>query len=146
MNQPAAIITSLRSQGERITPVRVALIDILTKHQRPLSAPEIITKLGERGYHVNKTTVYRQLDTLSERGLIAETRFADRSVRYELKHADDDHHHHLVCTACHRVEDVSFHEDLERQEKIIQKTKHFKVQRHSLEFFGLCARCQKNNL
>lgn len=128
-------------EGQRLTKVRRALIAILLKNHAPLSAKDIIAKLHARALSANKTTVYRQLATLEGYGLVRVVRLGDRSLRYELTH--DNHHHHLVCLVCHKVEDISFEEDLARQEAIIKKNKKFTVIRHSLEFFGRCVICQK---
>ncbi|TSC84917.1 MAG: Fe2+/Zn2+ uptake regulation protein [Parcubacteria group bacterium Gr01-1014_13] len=125
----------------RSTPVRKALLKILSKDQAPLSAFDILAKLHAQKLLANKTTVYRQLDSLEKQGLIHTVRLSDRSVRYELA-GKDDHHHHLVCVKCNDVKDVDFENHLSRQEKNIEKSKKFKILRHSMEFFGLCFNCQ----
>ena len=142
MATPHQVLVDLKSRGERITEIRRVLVDILAKSQKPLSVQDILAKLKIRCIEANKTTVYRQLETLHKYNFIYEVRLADRSVLYELA-SEDDHHHHLVCLGCGAIEDVSFKDDVERQEKNILKTKKFKVVRHSLEFFGWCAKCQK---
>jgi Fe2+ or Zn2+ uptake regulation protein len=136
------LITNLKNTGERITAVRTAVLAILTKEEHPLSVQDLLNKLAKRHLRANKTTVYRQLETLTAKQIVREIRFADRTVRYELAR-DNDHHHHLVCLNCGKTEDISFKEDIERQEKSIMKQKKFKVLEHSLEFFGLCHACQK---
>ena len=53
-------------------------------------------------------------------------------------------HHHLICTRCNAVIEV---EDdlLEELEDRIGKEYEFKIVDHSLQFFGICKQCQKNN-
>ncbi|MBI5728798.1 MAG: transcriptional repressor [Candidatus Magasanikbacteria bacterium] len=138
----AALINDLRDKGERITAVRSVILAILSSQKYPLSANEFIAELKRKKLPVNKTTVYRQLSLLQFHEMVRPIRFADRTVRYEIA-TEDNHHHHLVCISCHKTGDVSFPEDLERQAKIIRQKNHFKVLRHSLEFFGLCRNCQK---
>lgn len=138
----AKLINNLREKGERVTAVRRALLDILSSRKQPLSAKEFLAGLKQKKLIVNKTTVYRQLSLLESSGIARPIRFADRTVRYEIA-AKDDHHHHLVCTRCHRTEDISFPENLARQAEIIRQKRHFKVSQHSLEFYGLCQNCQK---
>ncbi len=125
----------------RSTPVHQALLKILAKNQAPLSAFEILAKLHAKKLLVNKTTVYRQLTLLEEQNLIHTVRLSDRSVRYELVN-EKNHHHHLVCVKCNDVKEVSLKNHLDKQEKVIEKNKGFKITRHSLEFFGLCFNCQ----
>lgn len=138
----SALISNLRDKGERITTVRRVILDILSHKKQPLSAKEILQQLKKKKLLVNKTTVYRQLSLLESHEIVRPIRFADRTVRYEIT-SPDDHHHHLVCTYCHRTEDVSLPKDVERQTKIIQKKNKFQVLQHALEFFGICENCQK---
>lgn len=142
MNHSATLLTNLRNKGERITAVRKAIIEILSAADQPMSVANLLEQLKKKKLEVNKTTVYRQLELLLYHDTVREIRFHDRSARYELAFGND-HHHHLVCIKCHKTEDVSFEEDLERQEKVILQKNKFKVLQHSLEFFGLCSRCQK---
>ncbi len=107
---------------------RSKIIEILNKSNSPISALDLLTKIK-----VNKTTIYRELNFLVDSGLVKEVDFGDRKKRYELK--DRKHHHHLVCLNCKRVTDVNIKESF-------NTPKDFKVIRHNLEFFGLCANCQ----
>ena len=127
--------------NSRNTPVRQALLKILSRNKSPLSAFDILAKLHQQKFTVNKTTVYRQLELLEKQALVETVRLSDRSLRYELANKAN-HHHHLVCLKCNDVQDVDFKDDLKNQEKIIQKNNKFKILRHSLEFFGLCVKCK----
>lgn len=142
MTTSQSLLADLRDKGERITGVRKAIVEILSTGHNPLSVPELLASLKKKKLIVNKTTVYRQLELLLFHKVVREVRFQDRRVRYELS-LGEDHHHHLVCIKCHKTDDISFDEDLERQEKTILAKKKFKVLNHSLEFYGLCANCQK---
>ena len=141
MHHNPSIIDELRRGGERITPLRTALIEVLSKSHEPKTPQELLLALAKKGFKANKTTVYRQLEALQRFSIIQEVRFTDRTKRYELVN-ESGHHHHLVCLQCQRIEDVSFPTDLEQHEKTIWKKNKFKVLQHSLEFFGLCKSCQ----
>lgn len=128
----------------RRSAVRKELITLFREADEPLSVASILLSLKKKDLPVNKTTVYRQLASLTAEGIMREVRLAERGVRYEYA-ARDDHHHHLVCMKCGSIADVSFPDDLKRQEAAIIRQKKFRVFRHSLEFFGYCRDCQKNN-
>lgn len=134
------LIEVLKKSGERITPVRRTLLENFCNHPKPQTPQELLAYLEKKGLMANKTTVYRQLEILVQIGLIQEINFSDRSKRYEL--ASKDHHHHLICQNCKKVEDINLHSDLDKQEKKIWQKNRFKVLQHSLEFFGLCSKCQ----
>lgn len=136
----AHIVKTLRAGGERMTPIRMELIAILSASKEPRTPQELGAALSKKGFAANKTTVYRQLELLERYGIVQRVQFADRTKRYELV-SESGHHHHLVCVRCGRIEDVSFPTDLEQQEKLIWKQNRFRVLQHSLEFFGLCKRC-----
>ena len=142
MARVLSILQKLKTSGERLTPVRLALLGILSQKHRPLTPHELGLALAKRGLKTNKTTVYRQLETLVQYGIVQEIHLADRAQRYELS-AEKGHHHHLVCLMCGRIEDIAFATDTAPQEKLIWKKNKFKVARHSLEFFGTCQLCQK---
>ncbi len=127
---------------ERTTPIRTTLLKILSKIKKPLTTQELLAALETNGLKANKTTIYRQLESLKENKIINEVHFNDRSVRYELNKLEA-HHHHLVCMKCKKVEDVTLPEDLHHQEKMVFEKNNFKVLQHFLEFFGLCKNCQK---
>ena len=136
----AHLVEGLRARGFRITVAREAILDILSKEHSPLSAADIREVLLRKHVTLDKVTVYRELDFLEAQGTVYLVQLQDGHRRYEL--ASREHHHHLVCEACHGVEDVHVKENLSAQERSILKEKKFKVLRHSLEFFGLCEKCQ----
>ena len=135
------ILSALKAAGGRMTRVRVAAVEAFARRGAPMTAQELGAALASRGLKVNKTTLYREIEFLKDKGSVVEIVFGDRSARYELK--DDGHHHHVVCVKCDRVVDVELDRDLDAHERAIARKTGFAVQRHSLEFFGLCPTCKK---
>ncbi len=127
------LLAAAKTKGLRLTALRKNLFSIFSQFHAPLSVPELTDSLG-----VNKTTLYREMETLLAHELIRAIEFGDGKTRYELAHDD---HHHFVCEQCGDVEDVENCE-VEKTASELQKTKGVLVRRHALEFFGLCARCQ----
>ncbi|HUD04789.1 MAG TPA: transcriptional repressor [Patescibacteria group bacterium] len=121
------------------TPARLMVLEYLNNSESPVDAGQIINYLRKKHLETNKVTVYRILDFLFKNQIIERVEFGEGKYRYELK---KNHHHHLICTNCGRVQDVEIGV-IEKLEKEIQKDKNFRVQSHSLEFFGLCSNCQK---
>lgn len=140
MNNATEIISRLKIKGSRITPIRKKIVEVFSKSSFPISAPDLIENFAKEKIDVNKTTIYRELDFLLEEDIIGEVEFGEGKKRYELN--TGKHHHHLVCLNCKKVEDVSLKTDLSEEEKLIEKSTGFKIQSHSLEFFGYCKNCQ----
>lgn len=139
MQSVASIIQTLKERGLRQTAARTALIETLAERHEPRSAGDLLAALVARKLLVNKTTLYRELEFLRQQGIVTDVRLNERQIRYELA---GEHHHHLVCTSCDRIEDVVLDRDLESEERRIERTTRFKIQRHVLEFFGVCAKCR----
>lgn len=137
------ILAILKEKGYRFARIRKAILDLLVKSPHPLSSPDIQQLLSKKKIDANKTTVYRQLAFLKEQNLIRELQFKDNAKRYEI--VTKNHHHHIVCVDCGHIEDVEAEKDLYYLEKKIAQEKKFKVENHSLEFFGICQKCQTVN-
>lgn len=141
-----SLITTLKSGGYKLTALRQKLIRHFTNRTQPASAGELLSIVRQSGLPVNKTSIYRELATLEKAQIIQAVRFDDRSVRYELAEALSEHRHHLICRVCKRVEDVACNTAIDRAETEIAAQYDFRVERHALEFFGLCAICQQGGL
>lgn len=128
---------TLKSIGSRNTSARNAVLEVLTKHKKPLSIKDIMKHSSVKA---NESTIYRVMNFFVEQG-IAVPIFIQKDITfYELAHADD--HHHIVCTSCKKVSD--FHgcgiESL--ISKALKQNPNFKkVNAHSIELFGVCNSC-----
>lgn len=109
------------------------IIRIMSRLSRPVDAMDLVDRIK-----VNKTTVYRQLDKLINKGLLIEVEFGDGKKRYELKSLG--HHHHIVCKKCGSLKDIEI--DEEKLLSGVYGTSDFVVESHNLEFFGYCKKCK----
>jgi Fur family ferric uptake transcriptional regulator len=135
------ILEKLEQRGIRITKTRKSILELFLQTEKPLSALELQSFLHSNLQMVNKTTVYRELEFLLKQNIIASVFIDETQKRYELL---GDHHHHIVCRNCGDLEDIeidNMENIFEQVEKKLLKNKKFKNIVHSLEFFGVCARC-----
>lgn len=131
------VLKHLKQEGYKLTQPRREILEVLSSN--PLSAQEISDTLMKKGSEVDLVTIYRTLELFNKLGFTRKIQFEEKTSRYELI-AGQKHHHHLVCQECGDVKDVPVNE-----KGLIKKVEHqskFKVQRHVLEFFGLCLKCQ----
>lgn len=135
-----ATIRLLQSRGLRMTPVRSFILELFKNSKRPLSANDVITELSKANIRCNRTTVFRELTALHDQGVFRTADFGDGIRRYEPNAGP--HHHHFLCTECKSVIDVNLKNDLETEERLLEKIYHVTIRSHSLEFFGVCATCQ----
>lgn len=109
-----------------------AILDLLAS-QHALAGPDIVSKLADNGFRVNKTSVYRALDRLLEKGQICRLSFGEQTVVYELR---NHHHDHAVCQNCGLVETIEC--QLEQEPGI----NGFHIDHHHATYFGMCVNCQ----
>ncbi|MEN8262590.1 MAG: Fur family transcriptional regulator [Nitrospirota bacterium] len=140
MPKSSIIFDLLKSKGFRLTRARKTLIRIFVCSKNPLAAADLNSRLEKMDVSVNKTTIYREIDFLKGQRIIRELQFGDGKRRYEIW--PDNHHHHIVCINCDYIECVELDGCLEDEEKKILRENNFKTIKHSLEFQGLCAKCQ----
>jgi Fe2+ or Zn2+ uptake regulation protein len=72
-----------------------------------MSADEITDGLRERGHAVDRVTVYRNLDRLLARGIVATVFIPGRAMRVGLReNPGSTHHHFIVCEKTGRLAEV----------------------------------------
>lgn len=122
------------------TKARLELLRILDQEHDFISAQVIHERLIKKLPNTPLSTIYRGLEALVGCGVVSAMNLEHkREILYELAH--EHHAHHLICTECHKV----FHVEecpVDLLEKELEKQYRFKVQSHSLEFYGLCEHCQ----
>ena len=124
--------------GLRQTRGRDKVLQILQKESAPVDVLHIISHLENDKINLNQATVYRILEAFSKNGIIKRFEFLEGKFRYEVDKGD---HHHFICQICNLVEDIS---DCNIKEWVrgLEIKKGFLIKNHSLEFFGVCQKCQ----
>jgi Fur family ferric uptake transcriptional regulator len=138
-----------RGCGYRLTVPRQAILDVLSKTIKHLSAEDIYLEVHKVYPAIGLTTVYRTLELLVRTGLVFKFDFGDGRARYELSEGPKSigHHHHLVCTGCGRIVDYTdfINEEIEllkQTEKGLSRKYKFKITNHLIQFYGLCYKCK----
>lgn len=133
-------ISYLKSQGTRLSLVRVQIMHILYESDKPLTAAEVASRLHILKLAPNKSTLYRELTFLCDNSIARPLQIYPRTTSYEWSQV---HHHHLVCRVCSEVQPI----ELEKIERLFggvatrAKQNGFHIERHTLEFYGTCADC-----
>ncbi|MDH5570038.1 MAG: transcriptional repressor [Nitrosopumilus sp.] len=137
MQQLEELITSLREDGFRITPQRIAIVDYLLKTEEHPSAEHIHKTIQKKYPMMSLSTVYKTLDLLKEKKLVNEIEVEGES-RFD---AHTDEHINLVCMNCGKIEDVDEDSLKEIQSRVARKSK-FLIVKGSFEMFGYCNICK----
>jgi len=134
------IAARLRPLGQRLTPRRRSLVEILRSARHPLTIHEIL----ERGRGLAMSSVYRNLTMLEQAGLVHRVITREDFARYELAEELTEHHHHLICSSCGLVRDMPTDVRVERVMRTVMAEMPsgvFTPQSHRIDVMGMCPAC-----
>ena len=137
MSTTSRLVTGIRSTRQR-----AAIADALAATDDFCSAQELHDQLRARGESIGLTTVYRNLQALSQSGQIDVLWDGSGETRY--RHCSDGHHHHLVCRSCGTTVEVQA-EPVERWATRIASEHGFTGINHTVEVFGYCPACSEGS-
>lgn len=121
----------------RLTNQRQVIIEELKKVTSHPTANEVFDMVRKRLPRIGLGTVYRNLDLLSDRGIIKKLEVGGEQKRFD---GDTSPHYHIRCINCNRVDDIFIerHKDLE---KSAASCCNFKILDHHVQFSGICSKC-----
>lgn len=125
----------------RRTSQREIILQELQKSRQHLTADQLFRVVRKKMPRISLATVYRNLELLSETGLIAKLEVSGRQRRFDSEVVGHDH---VTCVQCHRVENVLL-EGMKEDCPSHGVVDGYTIKGRRLEFFGLCPRCQKKN-
>jgi Fur family transcriptional regulator, ferric uptake regulator len=134
----------LRQYHLKNTPVRTSVLEVLLNSRVALSHSDITGRL--RNDEIDKVTLYRTLNTFTEKGLTHKVPTEDRNWLYaifdeDLLHPATDHYHaHFVCNKCDKIYCLPVDE-----QEIMSRSTHkmgFKITSSEVRLHGLCPICQ----
>ncbi|OBW63378.1 MAG: transcriptional repressor [Dehalococcoides mccartyi] len=126
--------------GTRASRQRQAVLEVLSRAKGHMPAVDIYQKVQKKFPRVSLGTIYRNLKTLKEAGLIEEIHLDEHTHYYEIKTGGE--HYHLLCLGCGKV--VEFKYPLEYILSNVPEASGFRVLNTDLRFSGYCDSCSKN--
>ncbi len=132
-------LEKLQSCPLKSTPKRIAIIEIFYKNNKFLTPEKVYEKLRRKFRQCGLPGVYRNLESLTEYGILTRIHKFDNNRYYGLCHAEGGvHHHHIVCIRCGKVGEIAGC-DLFRKRSV----NGFRIVDHFLQLDGICDSCQK---
>jgi Fur family ferric uptake transcriptional regulator len=133
-------INYLKEKSLKLTDQRRLILEIFLGTDRHFTVEELYHLSKKKDPTLGQATVFRTLRLLCAAGIAGEVNFGDKKVRYEHRYGHQ-HHDHLVCVSCGRfIEAVDSR--IEKLQEGLCKKFGFLPQRHKMEIFGICSRCQ----
>lgn len=130
----AEALERVRAQGGRVTPQKRALMQLMARTRRPMSAPELCEMLRRQFPEMATDTVYRNLQGLVAMGAVEVFHVPEGADRFEWV---EYHHHHAVCLACGEVICL----EPCQAEQMPGGPEGFQAVRHEFQIFGYCQPC-----
>jgi Fe2+ or Zn2+ uptake regulation protein len=133
-----AIIAKIRDRGGRATEARRATIGVmLNTGQSHLSAEDIVSQVKLLHPEVAESTIYRNLATLEDLGVVEHVHLGHGPSTY---HLTEDGHQHLLCERCSKVIEVP-EETFAPLAAQLAATYGFQIHPRHFAIMGLCRRC-----
>ena len=121
----------------RLTSQRQVILEELQKVTSHPTANEVFDMVRKRLPRIGLGTVYRNLDLLSERGIIKKLEVGGEQKRFD---GDTSKHYHVRCVECGRVDDI-FIDRSKELEKSAASHCNYKILDHHVQFSGICSAC-----
>jgi Fe2+ or Zn2+ uptake regulation protein len=137
----------LRDVGLKVTAIRVALLELITRRAQHMTADEITDALHESGMPVDRVTVYRNIERMLQEGLLAADLQPGRALKVAISARPSRvHHHHIVCDSCGKVTPTDSCYLMENWEQIrtdmLQATG-YQLSGHLMQYLGTCPECTR---
>lgn len=132
----------LKKNSLKFTIQREVILETLYNSDEHLT-PESLHHLIKERFPELKTgiaTVYRTLALLEESDMVTSLSFGAQGKKYEL--GAKEHHDHMICTECGDITEF-VDEQIEERQHSIAKELGFEMSDHSMQIYGICAKCQK---
>jgi len=125
--------------GLKLTPQRLAIINLLDGNVSHPSASDIFKSISPTFPTMSIATVYNTLDTLKEKGIIKELAIDAEKKRFD---PNPEPHHHLMCIKCKEIIDIfsDFSLDLTESQKF-----GYEIIGNHVDFYGICPKCNKKD-
>jgi Fur family ferric uptake transcriptional regulator len=128
-----------RDTQHRMTRQRRVILEEVQRMKCHPSADEVYEVVRKRLPRISLGTVYRNLEVLSELGVIQKLELGGSIKRFDW---DPAKHYHIRCMACGRVDNAPI-APLTRVEDELYGATVYQIIGHRLEFMGLCPACSR---
>lgn len=123
---------------------REVILDVIKNSRTHPTAEEIYYSVIEKEPKISKSTVYRNINILVERGAIQRITMEIGPDKYDYLHKE---HYHAICKVCSKVFDFYYDFEKEPIMKNIKQQANIDIDVNSITIRGICEKCkskQKN--
>jgi Fur family peroxide stress response transcriptional regulator len=134
-----SMISQLRKNGLKLTPQRLAIIDVLIEQKDSHPGARFVYKKAKRKKKsLSLSTTYATLNEFSRQGILKTLQFDKMENRYD---GNVEEHINLICERCKKILDYNLPITVD-PERVLKKTG-FSITDTRLEYYGLCRECRE---
>jgi Fur family ferric uptake transcriptional regulator len=134
------LVNLIKDSGLKNTEHRLAILTRISKVKSPIAVHKLIEDLKKK-YDIDQATVYRNLTSLEEVGILARSDYNHGHAHYEM--SSDEVVHKIICNNCETMEKINASYFEEALKKLTKKSKKFQssATNPSVDIYGLCKSC-----
>jgi len=134
-----SMISQMRKNRLKVTPQRLAIIDVLIGQGGSHPGASLIYKKAKRKKKsLSLSTTYATLNEFSRHGIVKTLQFDKMENRYD---GNLEEHINLICERCKKILDYNVPLTI-NPERVVKKTG-FSITDSRLEYYGLCRECRE---
>lgn len=134
-----SIIKELKDNGLKVTPQRLAIIEVLLEKKDLHPTARLLYKEAKKKRKsLSLSTTYATLNNLSRHGIIKTLQFDKMEDRYE---GNLEEHINLICEGCKKILDYKVSTGVDQ--RAVAKKTGFSITYTRLEYYGLCRECRE---
>ncbi len=134
------LVSLIKESNLKLTEHRLAVLTRVSKAKSPVAVHKLIEDLKKR-YDIDQATIYRNLTSLEEVGLVSRFDYNHGHAHYEM--SSDEVVHKIICNNCETMEKINAIYFEESLKKLVKKSKKFSTTstNPSVDIYGLCKSC-----
>jgi Fur family peroxide stress response transcriptional regulator len=133
-----SIIKQLRERGLKITPQRLAIIEVLVEQGNLHPGARLVYEEAKKKKRsLSLSTAYATLNELSRHGIIKTLQFDRMENRYD---GNLEEHINLICERCKKILDYKV--PIAVDQRVLAKKTGFSITDSRLEYYGYCKECR----
>ena len=129
----------MQQDNLRMTHQRSIILEELRSVTSHPTADELHALVRKRLPRISLATVYRNLETMAQSGMVRKLAITGRQKRFD---GDLSLHDHITCTVCNRIDDIFPGED-DAQTPLPPGKLGYKLSEMRVQYYGICPECQR---